>query len=226
MAQKRINVSQIESGKSGLVHLGERLNTIDNTLNTLDTNFSVEIASTQAEIDAINEALIASLQSPVANPVFFDVSSYTVQVSDIEAGQPITITLPNGKTYIVGKNHLQVLRNGVPQVLENGDYTEQSSTSIRFNADVLQAGDVITFIIGKSSKLSYNVSISYYTSGANEGLIQTITYTGDVSKTVTYNYNAQKKISSEVIVEDGKTITRTFTYNGSGTLTGISVSIA
>jgi hypothetical protein len=156
----------------------------------------------------------------------YDVSSYTVQATDITEGQPTTITLPGGRYYLVGKNHLQVLRNGVPQVLENGDYTEASSTTIQYAADILVEGDVLTFIIGKSSKLAYSVSVTYYESGPNTGLVQTMTYTGDVNKTVTYNYNAEKKISSEVIVEDGKTTTKTYNYDGNGKLTGISVTVA
>lgn len=225
MAQKKITVVQIESGKQGFDTLGARLNGIDTAINDLNESLQDSNLASETGIAKVNEALMAAIQTPVPTPIMYDISSYTVQATDILQGQPITINLPQGKSYLVGKNHLQVLRNGVPQILENGDYTETSPTTIQFAADVLEEGDVLTFIIGTSSKLSYNVSVSYYDSGDNAGLIQTITYTGDVNKTVTYNYNAQKKISSEVVVEDGKTTTRTFTYDDDGKLIGIAVTV-
>jgi len=307
MSQKRINVSQIESGKDGLSNLGTRLNSIEN-INLTDSE----------DIDRINEALMATIQVPSSVPLFFDVSNYTVLSNDITettdltvtagatsagdvtvtlngvdeditvtieddtadevaseiataidtlegysasanevvvsitgvydadetavafdggttgvtatVGEPamedVIITLPDSKEYKTGKNHLQVWRNGVYQSLSGGDYTEESTTEINYSGDVLEENDVLTFMVGDSSKLDYDVSVSYYSEGENIGLIETITYTGDVAKTVTYDYNTNQKITEEVTVEDGVTTTRTFSYDGNGKLTDIAAEIS
>jgi len=258
MIQRKIRVTQIDAGKDGLSHLGERLNSVEaniqqietnltNEINTVQQNLSTqlsqvqenlateitnvqttlseEIAQNEAEIAKVNETVMAMASAPVSTPIFNDIVSYEVQASDIVAGQPTVITIPNGKTYKVGKGNLTVLRNGVVQVLD-GDYQETNETQITFNANVLEAGDVITFIIGKPAKLAYDVNVSYYTEGADAGKIQTVAYTGDINRTITYTYNTQGKIATEVITEDGKTITKTYNYDANGRLIGVNCVIA
>ena len=236
MIQRKIRVTQIDAGKDGLSHLGERLNSVEANIQQIETNLtneitnvqttlSGEIAQNENEIAKVNEIVMAIASAPVSTPVFNDIVSYEVQASDIVAGQPTVITIPNGKTYKVGKGNLTVLRNGVVQVLD-GDYQETNETQITFNADVLEVGDVITFIIGKPAKLAYDVNVSYYTEGADAGKIQTVAYTGDINRTITYTYNTQGKIATEVITEDGKTITKTYNYDANGRLTGINCVVA
>lgn len=243
MSQKKITVVQIESGKVGVSDLGSRLDGFDTTISNvnstlvgqisgvqgeidaLETVVSNQSTETQAKIDKVNEAVMAMASAPVSTPVFNDVQTYAVQASDVTAGQPVTITIPNSKTYKVGKGNMQVLRNGIPQVLANGDYIEKTESSIEYSADVLATGDVITFIIGNPSKLNYSTAVTYYGVGADEGRIQTVTYTGDINRVITYTYNAEGKIATEAIQEDGKTTTKTFTYTG-GKLTGVTAVVA
>lgn len=319
MAQKLVTVYQIEAGKSGLNHLGERLDNIDSTIENVHTTLANDIATNEAEIARINEAVMTLASTPITAPVFNDVETYKVVeakaevtkvtvtagatasgdiiltlngspvniavtsgdttdavagkiqatvdaladytatvsgsvvtitavnkrsevdatfdggttgvtatvevlvqgVDGLDLAQDVIITIPNGKDYVVGKGNLLVLRNGIPQVLADGDYVENSSTSIKYKAGVLKDGDVITFIIGDAGKLSYNMTVDYYTSGADAGRIQKVTYTGDINRTITYTYTAEGKIASETIVEDGKTVTKTYTYTN-GRITGVS----
>lgn len=155
------------------------------------------------------------------------VSVTTQGVDGVDVDNAVTITIPNGKSYKVGKGNLLVLRNGIPQVLANGDYIEVDSVSIQYSAGVLKDGDVITFMIGNPSKLNYNVAVTYYGAGADEGRIETVTYTGDIERTITYTYTAEGKINTETIVEGGKTTTKTYTYDGTtGKITGVSAIVA
>ncbi|MEM0173164.1 MAG: hypothetical protein QXI16_01500 [Sulfolobaceae archaeon] len=232
MVQRKVRVTQIEAGKDGLAHLGERLNVVENNIQqvqtdltnqitSVQTTLSTEIVQNEQEIAKVNEAVMAMASAPVTTPVFNVIESYEVQTTDIVAGQPTVITIPNGRTYKVGKGNLIVLRNGIVQI-PGGDYVETNETQVTFNPDVLLAGDIITFIIGNPSKLNYNVNVTYYTEGADAGKIQTVAYTGDINRTITYTYNAQGKIATETITEDGKTITKTYNYDTNGRLTGVT----
>jgi hypothetical protein len=233
MAQKPISVTQVGSGKTGVNNLGVRLdntdtaiNSINNTLSNLNTDVDEQFAAKEAEITRINEAVMAMASAPITTPIFNDVETYAIQAVDITSGQPTVVTVPNGKTYKVGKGNLMVLRNGVPQVLANGDYIEVSPTTIQYRANVLDESDIITFIIGNATKLNYNTSITYYDEGASEGRIEIVTYTGDIARVITYTYTASGKIATESIEEDGKTTTKTFTYDGtSGKLTGVAAVV-
>lgn len=181
--------------------------------NVVTINSLVKRSEPDATVDGGTTGVVATVEVLVQG------------VSGVNVDQDVTITIPNGKDYIVGKGNLLVLRNGIPQVLANGDYAEVSSTSIKFNAGVLHDGDVITFIIGDAGKLNYNMSVTYYDTGADAGRINTVTYTGDINRTITYTYTAEGKIASETIVEDGKTTTKTYTYTN-GRITGITSTVA
>jgi len=242
MAQKRITVDQVESGKGGVANLGFRLDGFDSTITQVNTDLTNSINSTQGEVDAleqafadqndtidaqlaqVNESVMAMASSPVSTPIFNDIQAYTVQASDITAGTATTITIPNGKKYHVGKGNLLVLRNGVPQVLANGDYTEETQFTIQYSADVLMEGDVITFIIGVASKFDYAMAITYYAAGDDAGRIETVTYTGDINRVYTYTYTAEGLINTEAVDEDGKTTTKTFSYTD-GKLAGITAVV-
>jgi hypothetical protein len=234
MAQKPISVKQVGSGKEGVINLGTRLDNTDTAISNLNTSITNmnsditgELVAKEVEILRVNEAVMAMASAPVTTPIFNDVETYTILLADITAGQPTVVTVPNGKSYKVGKGNLLVLRQGVPQILANGDYTEASPTTIQYTADVLEVGDVITFIIGNATKLNYNTVITYYGAGDDLGRIQTVTYTGDIARVITYTYNPNGKIDTEAVQEDGKTTTKTFTYNGtSGKLTGVAAVVA
>lgn len=226
MPQKKIGVDQIASG-NGELDLGTRLDSIESTATANVSNLQGEIDAAEGEIARVNEAVMAMASAPISTPVFNDVETYTVLDTDIVAATPTTLTVPNGKSYKVGKGNLMVLRNGIPQVLANGDYTEASATTIQYAADVLLEGDVITFVIGNASKLNYNVAVTYYGVGADEGRIETVAYTGDLERTITYTYNASGKIATETIVEGGKTTTKTYTYDGTtGRITAVASVVA
>ena len=323
MAQKLVTVHQVEAGKKGLNNLGERLDTIDSTVESVHTTLANDIATNEFEIARINEAVMTLASTPITAPVFNDIEAYKVVeakaevtkvtvtagattdgnvtltlngnattiavtsgdttdavagkiqtavsaladytatvsgsavtitavnkrseveatfdggttgvtatievlvkgVSGLDLVNAVVITIPNGKDYVVGKGNLLVLRNGIPQVLADGDYTENSSTSIKYNAGVLKDGDILTFIIGDAGKLSYTMAVEYYTSGADAGRIQKVTYAGDINRTISYTYTAEGKIATETAVEDGKTVTKTYTY-ANGKITGVSSVVA
>ena len=167
--------------------------------------------------------LLWRCSAPITTPVFNDIATYTVKDTDVVEGMPTTITIPDGKEYKVGKGNMLVLRNGVPQSPTNGDYTEETETTVKFAANVLKEGDVITFIIGNPSKLNYTVLVDYYTEGDDEGRIRTISYSGDIERSITYTYTASGKIETETVTEDGKTTTKTYTYDEfTGRLIGIN----
>jgi len=223
MAQKKIGVDQIESGKEGLLDLGTRLNNVDAEIENVKYDVADLDASKSADIAKVNETIMAAASAPITTPVFNDIATYTVKDTDVVEGLPTTITIPDGKEYKVGKGNMLVLRNGVPQIPTNGDYTEETETTVEFAANVLKAGDVITFIIGNPSKLNYTVSVDYYTEGDDEGRIRTISYSGDIERSITYTYTASGKIETETVTEDGKTTTKTYTYDEfTGRLTGIN----
>ncbi len=216
MAQKKVTPKQIESGKEGFTNIGERMD-----------GFDQSIANINTEAQLINETVMAMASAPVTTPVFNDVETYTVDAEDIVAEEPVVITIPNSKTYKVGKNNLLVLRNGIQQTLGNGDYTENSATTVQFGADILEAGDVITFIIGNATKLNYSVAVTYYAEGGNAGKIHEVSYTGDIVRGIAYTYNAAGKIATEAITEDGKTTTKTYTYDEtSGKITGVTAVVS
>lgn len=222
MTQKAIGVDQIASGKDGVMNLGERLNTQDTALTQAQTDLNTVITANETEIARINEAVMAMSSAPVTTPVFNDVETYAVQAADLTAGMATTVTIPNGKSYKVGKGNLMVLRNNV---IQRGSFAEASETTVSFDADYLLEGDELTFIIGKPTKLDYNTAITYYAGGPDEGKIETVTYTGDIERAITYTYTAEGKINAETIVEDGITTTKTYTYSG-GKITGIHAVVA
>lgn len=223
MAQKKIGVDQIESGKEGLLDLGTRLNNVDAEIENVKDNVANLDARKSADIAKVNEAIMAAASAPITAPVFNDIVTYIVQDTDVVEGMPTTITIPDGKEYKVGKGNMLVLRNGVPQIPTSGDYTEETETTVKFAANVLKVGDVITFIIGNPSKLNYTVSVDYYTEGDDEGRIRTISYSGDIERSITYTYTASGKIETETVTEDGKTTTKTYTYDEfTGRLIGIN----
>jgi len=216
MAHKNFTVDQVESGKLGVTNLGYRLDGFDT---------SVEAIST--DVAKANETIMAMASAPVTTPVFSEVQSYTVLEADVVAATPTPVDVPASKTYIVGKNNMMVLRNGAPQVIAAGDYTETDSGTVTFPADYLKVGDVITFVINSPTKLNYAEAVTYYGEGANLGKVNTITYTGDIARVITYTYNEDGKIATEAVAEDGKTTTKTFTYDvGTGKLTGVAAVVA
>jgi hypothetical protein len=227
MSQKKINLEQVESGVTGKKDLSVRLGDTDTAINNINQSITDLDSAKSADIARVNETVMAMASAPVTTPVFSEIQSYKVLAADITAGQPVTVTVPNGKTYKVGKSNLTVLLNGVVQVLVDGDYTEASSTTIQFSADILKENDVVTFVIGTPSKLNYSTAVAYYTTGGDIGKIQTVTYTGDIERTITYTYNAEGKIATEAVVEDGKTTTKTYTYDGTtGKITTIASVVA
>ena len=235
MPQNKIQLGQIDSGKDGVEDIGARLAGVDTEVDTLqedlDTaeqnivtlqndldlaeadivSLETDAAGKAVEIAKVNETVMAMASSPVSTPVFNDVANYTILAADITAGQPVVVTIPGGKTYKVGKGNLMVLRNGVHQV---GSYTEASATTVSFEEGEALEGDIITFIIGNASKLNYNMAVVYYATGDHSGKIQTVTYTGDIERTITYTYNTDGKIATEVIDEGDVTTTKTYNYDG------------
>jgi hypothetical protein len=196
-------------------------NKIQSTIDPLN-DYNATVSGSTVTITAVNKRSETDATFDGGSTGVTATITVTTQgVDGVDLSQDLTITIPNGKNYIVGKGNLLVLRNGISQVLADGDYTETSSTSIKYSANTLKDGDIITFIIGDPGKLNYNVSVSYYTSGADNGKIQTVSYTGDIQRSITYSYTSEGKIASEVIVEDNKTTTKTYTYTD-GKITGIS----
>jgi len=125
MSQKRINVSQVESGKDGLDNLGARLNSIEN-INLMDS----------ADIDRINEALMAAIQIPSSVPLFFGVSNYTVLSSDITETTDLTVTA--GAT---SAGDVTVTLNGVGEdiaVTVDDDTADEVATKIADAIDILE----------------------------------------------------------------------------------------
>jgi hypothetical protein len=180
---------------------------------------TVTASNKRSETDATFSGGTTGVTATVA------VTTQGVTGSDLSSA--VTITVPNSKSYKVGKGNLLIFRNGVPQTLAGGDYTEASSTTIQFSADVLTGEDVITFIIGNPSKLNYSVAVAYYTEGADDGKINTITYTGDIERVITYTYNVAGKIATEAVAEGGVTTTKTFSYNETtGKITGVAAVVA
>lgn len=180
---------------------------------------TVTAANKRSETDAVFDGGTTGVTATVS------VTTQGVDGDDIE--NAVTITIPNSKTYKVGKGNLLVLRNGIPQLLTNGDYTEASSSTIQYGADVLVDGDIITLMIGNPSKINYSVSVTYYSGGQDDGKIETVTYTGDIERTITYTYTAAGKIDTETIVEGGVTTTKTFTYNGgTGKIESVSAVVS
>lgn len=180
-----------------------------------------------SEVKKTNEAVVAAIVAPVSTPVFTTVKTKAIAVGDVTAGQPTVVTIPDGAKYAVGKGNMLVLRNGIPYTPAADTYTEASATTISFATDLLVGGyDVITFIIFSAPVLNYSTAVTHYASGEFVGMVETITFTGDINRVVTFEYvTGTKKISKETTVEDGKTITKTYSYTDN-LLTGVAVTVA
>jgi YD repeat-containing protein len=212
--------TDLNTAEGSITTLQTDLDTLEGTVTTLSTDQAAAVAK-------VNEAVMAMASAPVTTPIFSDVQSYTILETDIVAATPTAVDVPNSKTYAVGKNNMMVLRNGVPQVLAGGDYTETDSNTITFPADYLLVGDIITFIINNPTKLNYTEAVAYYTTGDHIGKIETVTYTGDIARVITYTYNASGKIATEAVAEGGITTTKTYTYSETtGILTSITAVVA
>lgn len=74
-------------------------------------------------------------------------------------------------------------------------------------------------LLSLSSDGNYAVAYAY----DEAGRIITETVTGDISRVITYSYDPSDNIEKEVIAFDGKTITKTYTYDESNNITNIAV---
>lgn len=143
--------------------------------------------------------------------------------------------------YPVGSSKLRVYVNGLLYSPgEDNDYVEVDEYTVRFN-DPFNGGEIIQFICdgsdpegviaaGGYTSLAHrlnsqlgdcnvDISIEYDESGR---VIREV-WTGDVNKTVEYTYNAQGYRETVVETEGSLKITTTYSYNGEGLVTGISV---
>lgn len=215
----------------------------DIAIDTGDTKYEIA-TKIQTAIDALADwvatvsanivTITASATGASADATFTDtgVTGATATVFVEQQGkagsdltQALEITIPNSKTYHIGKNNLLVYRNGMPQLLTNGDYTETSTSKITYAANKLMDGDVITLLINNPTKLNYTMDTAYYDVGADKGRVHTITFAGDLARIITYTYNASGQIATEVIAENGVTTTLTYTY-ADGKLINVVSSVA
>lgn len=74
-------------------------------------------------------------------------------------------------------------------------------------------------VLNLSSGSNYDVAYEYDESGR----IVKETVTGSISRVVAYTYDENDNITKEVITFDGKTITKTYTYNELNNITNITV---
>jgi hypothetical protein len=169
------------------------------------------------------------------------ISNHSEEVTVETTGQRIVdLNTP----YVPGANNLAVTVNGIEQALGKA-YIEKTSTSLEFIANWLRAGDEVrvsymtdnleaTDIIHEIEVVAGNTdtwedSNSHtvtYQYDSNDSIISELIMVGaNTVRTTAFGYDGDGNIILETIYKGNKTIEKAYTYDGRGNIVNINVLI-
>lgn len=110
--------------------------------------------------------------------------------------------------------------------VDSSMYVEIDDTTIEFNEPT--TGINIEFMSAETDSWqdSYNHSIVYAYNSLDVVTKETISVGTVVMQTTDYTYDSIGNLQTEIIVRGGKTITKTYTFNTSGNVTRVEVTIS
>jgi len=139
------------------------------------------------------------------------------------------ITDNSQKTYVLndisynpGTNDLLVFVNG----LLVKDYTEVDGTTITFDYDELPDGEIEFLVADTDPWEDCNNHIAVYSYNDQQNVeSETVTYEGQVIRGTVYEYDSEGNIIKEIISKNFKRIEKVYTYNSSGDIEKVSVTV-